>query len=123
MVGALRGGHAPDRGEPGDAASRKSAARSDRITADMRRLFTTLFASALLLLVLAPAALAYNDGRGFYGATDDKVVTNAGFILILFFPLFVLAMSLLQWRLEKRKDARKAALKARGDDARWRGGW
>jgi uncharacterized membrane protein YphA (DoxX/SURF4 family) len=89
----------------------------------MRRLFTTLFASALLLLVLAPAAFAYNDGRGFYGATDDKVVTNAGFILILFFPLFVLAMSLLQWRLEKRKDARKAALKARGDDARWRGGW
>jgi uncharacterized membrane protein YphA (DoxX/SURF4 family) len=89
----------------------------------MRRLFTTLFASALLLLVLAPAALAYNDGRGFYGATDDKVVTNAGFILILFFPLFVLAMSLLQWRLEKRKDARKAAQKAHSADPRWRGGW
>jgi hypothetical protein len=95
----------------------------------MRRLFTTLHASALLLLVcalqgvLAPTALAYNDGRGFYGATNDKVVTNAGFILILFFPLFVLAMSLLQWRLEKRKDARKAAQKARGADARWRGGW
>jgi len=89
----------------------------------MRRLLTSLFASALLLLVLAPAALAYNDGRGFYGATDDKVVTKAGFILIVFFPLFVLAMSLLQWRLEKRKDARKAAQKARVGDARWRGGW
>lgn len=89
----------------------------------MRRLFSSLFASALLLLVLAPAALAYNDGRGFYGATDDKVVTNAGFILILFFPLFVLAMSLLQRRLDKRKDARKAAQKARSGDARWRGGW
>jgi hypothetical protein len=95
----------------------------------MRRLPATLCASVVLLLVcalegvLAPAALAYNDGRGFYGATDDKVVTNAGFILILFFPLFVLAMSLLQWRLEKRKDARKAAQKARAGDARWRGGW
>jgi preprotein translocase subunit SecG len=89
----------------------------------MRRLLATLFASALLLLVLAPAALAYNDGRGFYGATDDKVVTKVGFILIIFFPLFVLAMSLLQWRLEKRKDARKAAQKARVGDARWRGGW
>lgn len=89
----------------------------------MRRLLTCLAASALVLLALAPAAFAYNDGRGFYGATDDKVVTNAGFILILFFPLFVLAMSLLQWRLDKRKEARKAAQKAHAGDARWRGGW
>ncbi|HTD57848.1 MAG TPA: hypothetical protein VK672_03040 [Solirubrobacteraceae bacterium] len=89
----------------------------------MRRLLSTLLASGLVLLALAPAALAYNDGRGFYGATDDKVVTNAGFILILFFPLFVLAMSLLQWRLDKRKEARKAAQKAHASDARWRGGW
>jgi hypothetical protein len=98
-------------------------ARSYKILPDMRRLLTTLCASLLLLLALAPAALAYNDGRGFYGATNDKVVTNAGFILILFFPLFVLAMSLLQWRLDKRKDARKATQKAHGGDARWRGGW
>jgi preprotein translocase subunit SecG len=89
----------------------------------MRRLLATLLASAIVLLALAPAALAYNDGRGLYGATDDKVVTNAGFILILFFPLFVLAMSLLQRRLDKRKEAHKAAQKARDGDARWRGGW
>lgn len=89
----------------------------------MRRLLATLLTSALLLLTLAPAALADNDGRGFYGATNDKVVTNAGFILILFFPLFVLLMSLLQWRLDKRKDARKDAQKAHVGDARWRGGW
>jgi hypothetical protein len=89
----------------------------------MRRLLATLFVLALLALALAPAALAYNDGRGFYGATDDKVVTNAGFILILFFPLFVLAMSLLQRRLDKRKEARKAAQIARVGDARWHGGW
>jgi hypothetical protein len=89
----------------------------------MRRLLVTLLASALLLLVLAPSALAYKDGRGLWGATNDKVVTNAGFILILFFPLFVLAMSLLQWRLDKRKEARKAAQKAHASDPRWRGGW
>ena len=89
----------------------------------MRRLLATLFASTFLLLVLAPAALAYNDGRGFYGATNDKVVTKAGFIVIIFFPTFVLLMSLLQWRLDKRKDARKAAQKAHVGDARWRGGW
>jgi hypothetical protein len=89
----------------------------------MRRLLATAVGSLLVLLVIAPVAGAYNDGRGFYGATNDKVVTNAGFILILFFPLFVLAMSLLQWRLDKRKEARKAAEKARVGDARWRGGW
>jgi hypothetical protein len=89
----------------------------------MRRLPTALASAVVLLLVLAPAAVAYNDGRGFYGATDDKVVTNAGFILILFFPLFILLMSLLQWRLDKRKEARKAAQKARVGNATWRGGW
>ncbi|HVR05527.1 MAG TPA: hypothetical protein VMS02_05755 [Solirubrobacteraceae bacterium] len=89
----------------------------------MRRLALTATTCTLLLLTLAPSALAYNDGRGFYGATNDKVVTNAGFILILFFPLFVLSMSLLQWRLDKRKEARKAAQKAHSGDPRWRGGW
>jgi hypothetical protein len=89
----------------------------------MRRLFFMLTTSALALAVLAPAALAENDGRGFYGATNDKAVTNGGFILIIFFPLFILAMSLIQWRLEKRKDARKAAAKGRQGNARWRGGW
>ena len=58
------------------------------------RLLWRLVPLALLAsLVLAPAAYASNDGRGFYGATDDKVVTDAGFILIVFFPLFIFAMS------------------------------
>jgi preprotein translocase subunit SecG len=89
----------------------------------MRRLLTSLTTFALLALVLAPSALAENDGRGFYGATNDRVITNAGFILIIFFPTFALLMSLLQSRLEKRKDARKAAEKGRQGNARWRGGW
>jgi preprotein translocase subunit SecG len=87
----------------------------------MRRSITTVFAAMLLLTLTAPAAFAHNDGRGFYGATNDKVVTNAGFILILFFPLLALLLSLLQWRLEKRKEARKAAQKAHAFDGR--GGW
>jgi hypothetical protein len=89
----------------------------------MRRLLASLASCALLLLVLAPAALADNDGRGFYGATDDKVVTLAGFILVVFFPTFVLLASLLQRRLEKRKDARVAAERSHAGDPRWRGGW
>jgi hypothetical protein len=89
----------------------------------MRNLWRTAIPYALLLvLVLAPVAHAENDGRGFYGATNDKVVTNFGFALIIFFPLFVFLMSMLQKGLEKRKEARKAAAKQLGG-ARWRGGW
>jgi hypothetical protein len=90
----------------------------------MRKVLRWLIPLALLaLLVLAPAASAANDGRGFYGATNDKVVTNAGFIVIAFFPIFVFLMSMLQRRLEKRKEARKAAEKALLGGTQWRGGW
>ena len=89
----------------------------------MRRLKTSLLLLALLVpLVLTSVAQAENDGRGFYGATDDKVVTDAGFILIIFFPLFVFSMSMLQKKLDKRKEARKAGQKRLGS-ATWRGGW
>ena len=89
----------------------------------MRRLPASLLLLVLLVpLVLAPAAQASNDGRGIYGATNDKVVVDAGFILIVFFPTFVFLMSMLQRHLEKRKVARKAATKALGA-VRWRGGW
>jgi hypothetical protein len=88
------------------------------------RLLTKLIPLTLtLMLVAAPAAQATNDGRGFYGATNDKVVTDAGFILIIFFPLFIFTMSMLQKALDKRKEARKAAEKAVLGNARWRGGW
>jgi len=90
----------------------------------MRRLTVSLvFSPTTLALVLAPVAEAHNDGRGFYGATNDKVVTNAGFILIVFFPLFVFTMSMLQRLFDKRKEARKAAGKSTAADAHWRGGW
>ena len=89
----------------------------------MSRLLTSLSSFAVLFLLLAPSALAENDGRGFYGVTNDKVITNAGFVLIIFFPLFLLTMSLIQWRLEKRKEAREAAQKGRRENAHWHGGW
>jgi hypothetical protein len=88
------------------------------------RLPATLVPLALLAtLVLAPAASAYNDGRGFYGATNDKVVTNAGFILVIFFPTFIFVASMILRHLEKRKEARKAAHKALLNNSHLRGGW
>jgi hypothetical protein len=88
----------------------------------MRLLKTSLLALALLA-ASAPAALAHDGGEGLWGETNDKVVTNAGFILIAFFPLFILFASLIQWRLDKRKEARKKAAKERVARADLRGGW
>jgi hypothetical protein len=88
----------------------------------MRVLKTSLLTLALLAMS-APAALAHDGGEGLWGETNDKVITNAGFILIAFFPLFILFASLLQWRLDKRKEARKKAAKARAARADVRGGW
>lgn len=92
------------------------------------RLLTTLVATSLVLLMSAPMALASIDhggvsGEGTYGETTDRVVTNAGFMVIAFFPLLILVLSVLQWRLDKRRDARKAAVKARGANGDWKGGW
>jgi hypothetical protein len=89
----------------------------------MRRLTKTLLLTIALLALSAPVAFAQASGEGAYGETNDKVVTNSAFIVIAFFPLFVLVISLLQWRLEKRKDAKKAAVKSAGGDKRWSGGW
>jgi hypothetical protein len=89
----------------------------------MRRLTTTLLLTLSLLALFAPMALAQNSGEGTLGEVNDKDVTNAGFILIAAFPLFILLMSLLQWALDKRKEAKKQAINSAGGDRRWQGGW
>jgi hypothetical protein len=76
-----------------------------------------------LLALSAPAALANDGGEGTWGETNDKVVTNAGFIIIAGFPVLILLLSLLQGSLEKRKDRRLTAAKARRARVDQRGGW
>ena len=75
-----------------------------------------------LMLIAAPAALA-SAGQGWYGETDDKTITNAMFLTIAFFPVLITILSLVQWRLDKRKHARMDAKKRRAASADWRGGW
>jgi hypothetical protein len=84
-----------------------------------------LIASALLaLLLFAPAALAHTgDGEGWYGETSDSAITTVMFATIAFFPVIIIAFSLIQWRLEKRKHERLAAAKRRAASVDWRGGW
>ena len=92
------------------------------------RVWSTLLTTVVFLALTAPAALAqattgHDGGEGWWGETNDKIVTNFGFLLIAFFPFFVFVMSVLQWRLDKRKERRKAAEKARKGRADLRGGW
>ena len=69
-----------------------------------RRTLVAVTALALLaLLIAAPAAMAA-DGVGWYGRTDDKVVTYFGFGIIAFFAILVTVLSLIQIRLEGRKE-------------------
>jgi hypothetical protein len=65
--------------------------------------------AAVALLALAPVASAA-DGVGLYGRTDDKVVTFFAFGVIGFFALLVITLSLLQIRLENRKDRAREEL-------------
>jgi hypothetical protein len=57
----------------------------------------------VVALALAAPAMAAKGGEGLYGKTDDKVITNAGFILIIGFTLLVTGLSVAQYLLEKRK--------------------
>jgi putative copper export protein len=77
-----------------------------------RRLLPLLLA-LLALLALAPAAMAA-DGVGTYGRTDDKVVTFFAFGVIAFFAILVTVLSLIQIRLENRKERRTEDLERLG---------
>jgi hypothetical protein len=85
----------------------------------LRRVPASVLLAVTALLVFAVPVFANDGGEGTYGETNDKVVTNAGFIIIAFFPLFIFAMSMLQWRLEKRKQARKSASKVHTPNGGW----
>ena len=75
-------------------------------------------------LLMAPAALAAHDGgEGLWGETDDKVVTYTGFILIVGIPILVTILALTQITLDRRKERRMAAAKARKARSDARGGW
>jgi preprotein translocase subunit SecG len=88
------------------------------------RIMILLTMLAGTLLTFAPAALARDDsGQGWYGETTDSAITSTMFIVIAFFPTLILVLSLIQWRLDKRKHAREDAVRAREVSADWRGGW
>ena len=69
----------------------------------LSRLFLLLTSALALLLASAPAALAA-DGIGIGGPTDDRKVTYWAFGVMAFFTIAVIVASLVQIRLESRKE-------------------
>jgi hypothetical protein len=64
------------------------------------------FLTALFFLVLAPAAMAA-DGVGLAGRVDDRFITYFCFAIIAFFAAFVTIMSLIQAKLDAKKEQRR----------------
>lgn len=62
--------------------------------------------TTLFFLVLAPAAMAA-DGLGLAGRIDDRFITFFCFGVIAFFAVFVTVMSLIQGRLDAKKEQRR----------------
>jgi hypothetical protein len=73
-----------------------------------RSIRLSLLTVAAFLLSASPALAA--DGVGLWGRTDDKVITYFALAVVVFFALLVVGLSLLQIRLEGRKDRERAEL-------------
>jgi len=67
------------------------------------RLITTALGAFALSLLLATPAMAEKGGEGLYGKTNDKVITNFGFGLMILFTTLVVGLSIGQALLDKRK--------------------
>lgn len=66
----------------------------------------TVLCASLLALIAAPAAMAA-DGLGWMGKVTDKDITFFCFGVIAFFPILITVLSLIQGRLEARKEQRR----------------
>ena len=72
----------------------------------------TVLALLLLLAVASPAMAA--DGVGLAGRTNDKMITFFCFGVIAFFPLLIITLTIIQTRLENRKEQRRSDLERLG---------
>ena len=92
----------------------------------IRSVLRTIVLTGVFFALTAPVALAsegHDGGEGLWGETNDKVITNAGFAIIAGIPLLILVLTLIQSSLDRRKDRRLAAARARKERADLRGGW
>jgi hypothetical protein len=84
-----------------------------RIPARPATVLAAICAALFSLLLAAPFALADN-GVGLAGPTTDKTVTFFCFGVIAFFAILVIVLSIVQGKLEKRKERRRLDLERYG---------
>lgn len=53
--------------------------------------------------------IAADNGEGLLGELDDRIITIFSLGVVIFFTLVVITGSVIQGKLEKRKEAKKAA--------------
>jgi hypothetical protein len=75
----------------------------------VKRTAAALLSIWALMLLVAPSALA-DEGVGLAGPTTDKTVTFFCFGVIFFFAALVIVLSLIQNKLDKRKEQRRSDL-------------
>jgi len=73
----------------------------------IRTAFALLVATAASLTV--PALASAKAGEGLAGELNDKVITFFSLGVLLFFVLVIVVGTMIQSRLEKKKDAEKKA--------------
>jgi hypothetical protein len=76
----------------------------------MRNVLKTVLLTLAIMSAMTATAFAGDNGQGWYGEIDDKIVTWFGLGLVILFPLVALIGSFIQGRLERRADERKSAI-------------
>ncbi len=76
----------------------------------MKKAAQTVLLSLAILAISAQAAFAGDNGQGWIGEANDKIVTFFGLGIVIIFPLVALIGSYIQGRLERRADERKSAI-------------
>jgi preprotein translocase subunit SecG len=92
----------------------------------MRRIRTLIvcLAPIVALLVFADPALAVtHGGEGLFGHTNDAQITNVMFLLLGFFPVVIIVLSLIQGQLDRRKHRKIQAERAARAADPVKGGW
>jgi putative copper export protein len=108
LIGGASYGDALSGDESGGRAAAWAPPRCARFP-PVKRTAVALVSILATMLLLAPAAMAEN-GVGLAGPTTDKTVTFFCFGVIAFFAILPIVMSLIQGKLEKRKERRRTDL-------------